>query len=117
MRISVVGAGPAGSLAALRFARDGARVTVFDASHPREKPCGGGLTAKAVALLPAAPADDPLPVRWVEACRFETGAAHGVELALGQPVAVGARRDVDAWLLRRAVEAGAVHVAERVVGV
>src|SRR5439155_17692689 len=29
----------------------------------------------------------------------------------------GGRREVDAWLLRRAVQAGAVHVAERVVGV
>ena len=113
----MVGAGPAGALLSYRLARDGAAVTVFDASHPREKPCGGGLTAKALALLPAAPADDPLPVRWVEACRFESGAGHGVELDLGQPVAVGARREVDAWLLRRAVQAGAVHVAERVVGV
>lgn len=111
----MVGAGPAGSLLAGRLARDGAAVTVFDASHPREKPCGGGLTAKALALLPAAPAADPLPVRWIEACRFESGPGHGVELDLGQPVAVGARREVDAWLLRRALEAGAVHVAERVV--
>jgi flavin-dependent dehydrogenase len=117
VRVAVVGAGPAGSLLAYHLARDGAAVTVFDASHPREKPCGGGLTAKALALLPAAPADDPLPVRWVDACRFESGTGEGVELRLGQPVAVGARRDVDAWILRRAVEAGAVHVAERVVAV
>lgn len=110
-----MGAGPAGALLAYHLARDGAAVTVFDASHPREKPCGGGLTAKALALLPPAPADDPLPVRWVEACRFEAGTGEGVELGLDQPVAVGARRDVDAWILRRAVDAGAVHVAERVV--
>jgi flavin-dependent dehydrogenase len=38
-------------------------------------------------------------------------------MALARPVAIGARRDVDAWLLRRAVESGAVHVAERVVKV
>ena len=116
MRVAVVGAGPAGALLAYHLARDGAAVTVFDASHPREKPCGGGLTGKALALLPAAPADDPLPVRWVDACRFESGAGGSVELGLGQPVAVGARRDVDAWILRRAVEAGAVHRAARVVG-
>ena len=113
----MVGAGPAGALLSYALARDGAAVTVFDASHPREKPCGGGLTAKALALLPQAPADDPLPVRWVEACRFESGSGEGVELLLGQPVAVGARRDIDAWLLRRAVQAGAVHLAERVVAV
>lgn len=113
----MIGAGPAGALLAHHLARDGASVTVFDASHPREKPCGGGLTVKALALLPAAPAGDPLPVRWVDACRFESGTGEGVDLRLGQPVAVGARRDVDAWILRRAVEAGAVHVAERVAAV
>ena len=117
MKVAVVGAGPAGALLAHDLARDGAAVVVFDASHPREKPCGGGLTAKALALLPQAPADDPLPVRWVDACRFESGTGEGVDLRLGQPVAVGARRDVDAWILRRAVEAGAVHVAERVIAV
>lgn len=117
MKVAVVGAGPAGALLAHDLARDGAAVTVFDASHPREKPCGGGLTAKALALLPPGPAEDPLPVRWVDACRFESGTGEDVELRLGQPVAVGARRDVDAWLLRRAVEAGAVHVAERVIAV
>ena len=117
MKVAVVGGGPAGALLACHLARDGAAVTLFDASHPREKPCGGGLTAKALALLPAAPANDPLPVRWVEACRFESGTGEGVELGLGQPVAVGARRDVDAWILRRAVEAGATHEAARVVGV
>jgi geranylgeranyl diphosphate/geranylgeranyl-bacteriochlorophyllide a reductase len=115
VKVAVVGAGPAGALLAHDLSRDGAAVTVFDASHPREKPCGGGLTAKALALLPPGPADDPLPVRWVDACRFESGTGEEVDLRLGQPVAVGARRDVDAWLLRRAVAAGAVHVAERVV--
>jgi flavin-dependent dehydrogenase len=115
--VAVVGAGPAGALLAHDLARDGAAVTVFDASHPREKPCGGGLTGKALALLPPGSAGDPLPVRWVDACRFESGTGQDVELRLGQPVAVGARRDVDAWILRRAVEAGAVHVAERVVAV
>jgi flavin-dependent dehydrogenase len=117
VNVAVVGGGPAGALLAYHLACDGAAVTLFDASHPREKPCGGGLTAKALALLPAAPAADPLPVRWVQACRFESGTGEGVELELGQPVAVGARRDVDAWILRRAVEAGATHEAARVVGV
>jgi len=63
VRVAVVGAGPAGALLAYHLAGGGAAVTVFDASHPREKPCGGGLTGKALALLPKAPADDPLPVR------------------------------------------------------
>lgn len=116
MKVGVVGAGPAGAQLARLLARDGADVTVFDASHPREKPCGGGLTARALALLPAAPADDPLPCRRVERCRFDSGQGESVSVALRHPVAIVARRDFDAWLLRRAVRAGARHVAERVTG-
>ncbi len=51
MRISIIGAGPAGALAAVRLARAGAAVSLFDPSHPREKPCGGGLTGRALALI------------------------------------------------------------------
>src|SRR5206468_10013165 len=105
MRVAVVGAGPAGALAALRLAGDGAGVTVFDASHPREKPCGGGLTAKALRLLPAAPAADPLPVRYVDRCRFDAGQGDSVEVALARNVGISSRRALDAWLLRRAVAA------------
>ncbi|MFI5183122.1 MAG: FAD-dependent monooxygenase [Vicinamibacteria bacterium] len=117
MNVAVVGAGPAGSLLALRLAKDGARVSLFDASHPREKPCGGGVTAKALALLPEAPEEDPLPARLVDLCRFESGTGEGVDLRLARPVAVAARRDFDAWLLRRAAAAGATHAAERVTDV
>jgi flavin-dependent dehydrogenase len=117
VKVAVVGAGPAGSLLAWRLASDGASATVFDASHPREKPCGGGLTVKALQLLPPAPPSDPLPARMVASCRFESGLGEVVDVPLARPVAIGARRDVDAWLLRRAVEAGAVHVAERVTQV
>ncbi len=49
----VVGAGPAGSATAIRLARGGARVLVVDrARFPRDKPCGGGLTLRAVRELP-----------------------------------------------------------------
>jgi flavin-dependent dehydrogenase len=117
VRVGVVGAGPAGSLLSYHLAKDGASVTVFDASHPREKPCGGGVTGKALALLPPAPASDPLPARWVDACRFESGHGEWVDLDLDRPLAVAARRDLDTWLLRRATEAGAIHAAQRVIEV
>src|SRR2546428_14020679 len=42
--VAVVGAGPAGSAAALFAARRGHRVIVFDKqAFPRDKPCGEGL--------------------------------------------------------------------------
>lgn len=114
MKIGIVGAGPAGSLLATRLAQGGAAATLFDASHPREKPCGGGLTGKALAALPEEPPSDPLPARFVASCRFEAG-PDAVEVGLEEPVAIASRRDLDAWLLRRATDAGVRHVAERVV--
>jgi flavin-dependent dehydrogenase len=117
VRIAVVGAGPAGSVFAYHAASDGAGVTMFDASHPREKPCGGGLTAKALGLLPPAPTDDPLPARWTLACRFESGQGEWVGVPLSRPVAIASRRELDGWLLRRATAAGAIHVEKRVVAV
>jgi flavin-dependent dehydrogenase len=117
MRVAVVGGGPAGALLAFHLARDGAQVILFDHSHPREKPCGGCFTPRALDLLPPAPDDDPLPVRHVHTCRFDSGAGDSVELALPRPVGIGARRLVDAWILRRAIGAGARHVAERVARV
>ena len=82
MRVAVVGAGPAGALLSYHLARGGASATVFDASHPREKPCGGGVTGKALALLPPAPASDPLPARWVSSCRFDSGEGERVDVSL-----------------------------------
>jgi flavin-dependent dehydrogenase len=114
MNVAVVGAGPAGALLAFHLARDGASVTLFDASHPREKPCGGGVTAKALALLPPGPEGDPLPGRRILACRFESGEGDAVDVPLSRPVVVASRLELDGWLLRRAVGAGARHVAERV---
>ena len=51
MDVAIVGAGPAGSWAAYLLASRGARVTIFDGSHPREKPCGGGVTGRALSLV------------------------------------------------------------------
>ncbi len=51
--VLVIGAGPAGALAAYSLARDGYRVGVVDkAAFPRPKPCGGGLTIKTLNRMP-----------------------------------------------------------------
>jgi len=49
----IVGAGPAGSFAAERLARRGARVALFDGRAPDDpKACGGGVTSKALKAWP-----------------------------------------------------------------
>ena len=52
--VAIVGAGPAGSTAALKLGQAGLRVVLIDKarSFPREKPCGGGITARALTRLP-----------------------------------------------------------------
>ena len=48
----VIGGGPAGAAAALRAARAGVRVMLFEKGpHGRDKVCGDGLTPRAVAAL------------------------------------------------------------------
>ncbi len=51
-QLVVIGAGPAGSAAAIRAASAGASVVVFEKGAPgRDKVCGDGLTPRAVAAL------------------------------------------------------------------
>ena len=68
--VAIVGAGPAGAWTAFLLARAGARVALFDGSHPREKPCGGGVTGRALALVQPALARAVLHGVRVEAARF-----------------------------------------------
>jgi len=68
--VLIVGAGPAGAWAARQLARGGASVRLIDASHPREKPCGGGLTARCVTMVGDVLARVPHVA--VERVRFES---------------------------------------------
>jgi flavin-dependent dehydrogenase len=50
--VAVVGAGPAGTAAAITLARLGRTVLLIDkATFPRDKCCGDGLTTAALRLL------------------------------------------------------------------
>ena len=114
--VAVVGAGPAGATAAHRLAQGGARVVFFDPSHPREKPCGGGISPKARNLFPEL--EDVVPLgKTGESLRLESPAGRTVLVkGDGRTLAVN-RAILDSFLLARAVEAGAEHRAEKVAGV
>jgi geranylgeranyl reductase family protein len=105
--VVVVGAGPAGSTTAYRLARAGARVLLVDrACFPRDKPCGGGLTWRAVRELPFSvdPVVEEVVDRFALRFRYRTG----VERRSGRPlVLMTQRKRLDAFLAERAAEAGA----------
>ena len=50
--IIIAGGGPAGAYLAYCLAKKGIYATIFDDSHPREKPCGGGLSHLALKRFP-----------------------------------------------------------------
>lgn len=51
--VLIVGSGPAGALLGYLLARNSAKVLIIEkATLPRYKPCGGGLTKKALGALP-----------------------------------------------------------------
>src|SRR5262245_29327653 len=119
MDVAVVGAGPAGAWAAYRLARAGARGTIFDGSHPREKPCGGGGTGRALSLVRGALNGSPLHPTKIRAARFTNGTGdRQAVVALGdRALEVMDRTRFDRALLDAAIHAGAALVAERAVDV
>jgi geranylgeranyl reductase family protein len=104
--VAVIGAGPAGSVTAYRLSRAGARVLLIDKQRfPRDKPCGGGLTLRAVKELPFSvePVVEDV-VTHVE-CRLQYGKSFergGRELCL-----MTQRIRLDQFLVEQAVAAGA----------
>ena len=109
--VLVVGAGPAGALAAWRLASAGARVTIVDReAFPRDKLCGDTLNPGAVAFLeslriqqsPLAAAR-PLAGMTVSGPRTRVDARYPAGVA-GRAIL---RRHFDTWLLNQAVAAGA----------
>jgi geranylgeranyl reductase family protein len=123
--VAIVGAGPAGARAAYVLARDGARVTIFDASHPREKPCGGGVTGRALALVADAVEAVDCPASVIRSARFTDSRRgqsaliplddHGASAE--SALLVASRATFDAALLAAAERAGAVLDRSRVAHV
>jgi geranylgeranyl reductase family protein len=102
--VVVIGGGPAGSTTAYRLAEQGAKVLLVDkATFPRDKPCGGGLTLRAVRQCPI----DPTPVveEWVDRVELRFRYRTAVVRSARAPVVwMTQRRRLDAFLLDAARE-------------
>jgi menaquinone-9 beta-reductase len=112
--VAVVGAGPAGSAAAVRLARAGSEVVVLDrARFPRDKCCGDGLTTDALRRLDRLGLDPKTVASWQPVDDIVVRSPSGRVARLPFPrdqgtyAAVAQRRDLDAALVELARDAGA----------
>ncbi len=105
--VAIVGAGPAGSVAAHRLARAGASVLLVDkAVFPRDKPCGGGVTGRAARLLPFS--IEPVVEDVVDRLECRLGYGRRFERRARAPLAYMTQRArLDHFLMHKAAEAGA----------
>lgn len=112
--IAIIGGGPAGAMAARGLACGVVKVTVFEEKLGWEKPCGGALPSKALRrypfLLEASDAH-----QCVRDAEFVAANGKSVRFRLREPVAIYSRATLNRLLLRRAEEAGAEIVQERIL--
>jgi geranylgeranyl reductase family protein len=114
-RVAILGGGPAGAFAAEKLASAGLGVILMDEKLAWEKPCGGGLTAKAYRQYPFLIENDT-PKRIVSESVLAAPKAGEVTLKLGDPLVIYSRFDLNNMLLERAEKAGAQIEKTRVAG-
>jgi flavin-dependent dehydrogenase len=112
-RIAILGGGPAGAFAAAELARAGREVILFDEKLVWEKPCGGGLTDKALARWPFL-RDTQVEHNWISDCELIAPSGRKVALELDRPIAIFPRVALNGLLLDRSREAGAQVLRERI---
>ena len=111
--VLVVGAGPAGSIAALVLARAGVRVRLIDrARFPRDKLCGDTVNPRSLAILDRLEVSGPVRRRAMAITGMDITGPAGARVSARYPAGVrGAsltRRELDMSLLEAAIAAGAV---------
>ena len=112
--VLIIGAGPAGSFAAERLAKGGARVALLDGRPPGEpKACGGGVTAKALKAWPHLLG---AVGRTVDELEMYSPSGRRLHLQLDEPFAIYSRVAFDSYLRDLAGAAGAKIVFEKISG-
>jgi len=92
--VIVAGAGPAGATAAKILGEAGISTLVLDKStFPRDKPCGGGISARAMQRFPYLRAAlARIPVNWVPKIYFESPAGFALDYHCADPLYLMVRR-------------------------
>ena len=121
--VAIIGGGPAGSTAAEKLATGWAgcgagahRVLVFEEKLGWEKPCGGGLTHKALRRYPFL-AQATSGGNLLRDAEFIAATGDSIQFHLRSPLAIYSRATLNQLLLRRAEDAGAEIVVDRILRV
>lgn len=114
--IAIIGGGPAGAVTATTLSRAGKPVLLFDENLAWEKPCGGGITHKALAAWPFL-RDANVSRNWVQKCELASSSGRRVCFTLQEPIAIFSRTVLNGLVLEQAREAGAEIIRERIRGV
>lgn len=114
--VAIVGGGPAGAYCALNLARMGIKPVIFDHSHPREKPCGGGISPPVILKFPFI---EEFRSSGLTFGKFKIISCIDTEVMTAQ-LENGfsiSRRCFDQGILKMAIENGARLIKERVTDV
>lgn len=103
--IAIVGGGPAGALCAEKLSIAGFNVSLFDEHLAWEKPCGGGLTHKAIEKYPFL-LDGPAAKKQVHAAELISSRGHRARFQMSRPLVIYSRAVLNGLLLGRAEAAG-----------
>jgi flavin-dependent dehydrogenase len=114
--IAIVGGGPSGAMCGEQLARAGHKVNIFDEHLAWEKPCGGGLTHKAVQCFPFL-LDNPYPKKLVNSVELISSDEQHATLEMSEPIVIYSRRVLNGMLLDRAKDAGCIVQRSHVIGV
>jgi len=113
MQVAIVGAGPAGAHLAHLLSGNGHDVMLFDAREAWEKPCGGGVTSKALNEFKYLQRDDWTRQR-ITTVRLVAGSGREVSLKTSAELAVYSRAELSRLMRDLAVESGASLICTRV---
>ena len=114
--IAIVGGGPSGAMCGEQLARAGHTVDIFDERLAWEKPCGGGLTHKAIQCFPFL-LDNPYPKKLVHSVELISSNDQRATLDMSHPIVIYSRTVLNGMLLNRAVEAGCTVRRSHVIAV
>jgi flavin-dependent dehydrogenase len=121
--IAIIGGGPAGATTAEKLAQgwglgshggSANRVVVFEEKLGWEKPCGGGLSHKVLRKYPFL-AEAAGGAKLLHDAEFIAATGAAMRFRLRSPLAIYSRATLNHLLLRRAEDAGAEVVADRIV--